>query len=109
MELKILPVAATPHQSKTYRLILDLLFQLRLKNGSFRDAVNDTTVKMGAGGVIDQIGGCLPKPDHPCLCGSRGRRQHIYDKMGHQGWILENGLVFILAGAVCKAVVSLDR
>jgi hypothetical protein len=44
-ELKISPIAAIPHKSKAYWSILDLSFRLRLKNGGFRDALNDTTVK----------------------------------------------------------------
>jgi hypothetical protein len=63
-KLKISPIAAIPHKSKAYRSILDLSFRLRLKNGSFRDAVNDTTVKTAPGGVIDQIGECLSRIIH---------------------------------------------
>ena len=32
-ELKISPIAAIPHKSKLFRLILDLSFNLRLKQG----------------------------------------------------------------------------
>jgi hypothetical protein len=63
-ELKISPIATIPHKSKAYRSILDLSFRLRLKNGSFRDAVNDTTVKTAPGGAIDQIGECLSRIIH---------------------------------------------
>jgi hypothetical protein len=63
-ELKISPIAAIPHKSKAYWSILDLSFQLRLKNGGFRDAVNDTTVKTPLGGAIDQIGECLSRIIH---------------------------------------------
>jgi hypothetical protein len=63
-ELKISPIAAIPHKSKAYRSILDLSFRLRLKNGGFRDAVNDTTVKTAPGGAIDQIGECLSRIIH---------------------------------------------
>ena len=58
-ELKILPIVAIPHKSKAYWSILDLSFQLRLKNGGFWEAVNDTTVKTAPGGAIDQLGECL--------------------------------------------------
>ncbi len=63
-ELKISPIAAIPHKSKAYRSILELSFRLRLKNGGFRDAVNDTTVKTAPGGAIDQIGDCLSRIIH---------------------------------------------
>jgi hypothetical protein len=63
-ELKISPIMAIPHKSKAYRSILDLSFRLQLKNGGFRDAVNDTTVKTAPGGVIDQIGECLSRIIH---------------------------------------------
>ena len=59
-----MPIAAIPHKSKAYRSILDLSFRLRLKNGGFRDAVNDTTVKTAPGGAIDQIGECLSRIIH---------------------------------------------
>jgi hypothetical protein len=63
-ELKISPIAAIPHKSKAYRSILDLSFQLRLKNGVFRDTVNETTVKTAPRGAIDQIGECLSRIIH---------------------------------------------
>ncbi len=63
-ELKISPIAAIPHKSKAYWSILDLSFRLRLKNGGFRDAVNDTTVTTAPGGAIDQIGECLSRIIH---------------------------------------------
>jgi len=63
-ELKISPIVAIPHKSKAYRSILDLSFRLRLKNGGFRVAVNDTTVKTAPGGAIDQIGECLSRIIH---------------------------------------------
>ena len=44
-ELKISPIVAIPHKSKAHRSILDLFFQLRLENGCFQGAVNDTTVE----------------------------------------------------------------
>jgi len=63
-ELKISPIAAIPHKSKAYRSIFDLSFRLRLKNGGFRDAVNDTTVKTAPVGAMDQIGECLSRIIH---------------------------------------------
>jgi hypothetical protein len=63
-ELKISPIAAIPHKSKAYRLILNLSFRLRLKNGGFRKAVNDTTEKTAPGGATNQIGECLSRIIH---------------------------------------------
>jgi hypothetical protein len=57
--LKISPIAAIPHKSKAFWSILDLSFQLRLRNGGFLDAVNDITEKMALGGAIDQTEECL--------------------------------------------------
>jgi hypothetical protein len=45
--------------SSTFCSILELLFQLQLKNGRVLAAVNDTTKKTALKGVIDQIGECL--------------------------------------------------
>jgi hypothetical protein len=46
-ELKISPIAATPHKAKAFRSILDLSFNLRLKNCSTVPSVNDTLEKLG--------------------------------------------------------------
>ena len=43
-ELKISPIAAIPHKSKPSRSILDLSFNLRLKQGGILPSVNATTV-----------------------------------------------------------------
>ena len=63
-QLKISPIAAIPHKSKAFQLILDLSFCLRLKNGGVLAAVNDTTVKSAPKGAIDQIGECLSRIVH---------------------------------------------
>ena len=44
--LKVSPVAAIPHKSRAYRLILDLSFSLRLEDGGVVKSVNDTTTKL---------------------------------------------------------------
>jgi hypothetical protein len=43
-ELKISPKAAIPHKSKQFRSILDLSFNLRLKQGGVIPSVNATTI-----------------------------------------------------------------
>ena len=43
-ELKISPIAAIPHKLKPFRSILDLSFNLRLKQGGILPSVNATTV-----------------------------------------------------------------
>lgn len=42
-ELKISPLAMAPHKSKKFRPILDLSFQLKLKDGGVLESVNDST------------------------------------------------------------------
>jgi len=63
-QLKISPIAAIPHKSKVFRLILYLSFCLRLKNGGVLAAVNDTTVKSAPKGAIDKLGECLSRIVH---------------------------------------------
>ncbi len=63
-ELKVSLIAAIPHKSKAYWLILDLLFHLKLQSGGIRLAVNDTMTKTAPGGAIDQIGDCLSRIIH---------------------------------------------
>jgi hypothetical protein len=58
-QLKISPIPAIPHKSKAFRLILDLSYHLRLKNGGVWAAVNNTTVKSAPKGAIDQLRECL--------------------------------------------------
>ncbi len=63
-QLKILPIVAIPHKSKTFCLILDLSFRLRLKNRGFLDLVNNATVKMAPRGALNQLGhalSCIPR------------------------------------------------
>ena len=55
-ELKISPIPAIPHKSKQFCLILDLSFNLRLKQGGIVPSVNLTTVKTAPKGAIDQLG-----------------------------------------------------
>ena len=43
VELKISPIAVIPHKSKQFRSILDLSFNLRLKQGGIVPSVNATT------------------------------------------------------------------
>ena len=58
-ELKISPLAAIHHKSKQFRSILDLLFNLRLKQGGIVLSVNLTTVKTAPKGAINQLGPSL--------------------------------------------------
>jgi len=58
-ELKISPIVAIPHILKQFRLILDLSFNLKLKQGSIVPSVNSTTVKTAPKGAIDQLGHSL--------------------------------------------------
>ena len=58
-QLKILPIAAIPHKSEAFWLILDLFFCLQLKNRGFLYLVNNATVKMAPKGALDQLGHAL--------------------------------------------------
>ncbi len=63
-QLKILSIAAIPHKLRGFRSILDLLFSLRLKNGSILSSVNDTTIKTAPKGALDQLGHALSQIIH---------------------------------------------
>ena len=54
-QLKISPVAAIPHKSKSYRVILDLSFNLMMNN-MFLKSVNETTKKMAPQETMVQLG-----------------------------------------------------
>jgi hypothetical protein len=58
-ELKISPIAAIPHKSKQFCSILDLSFNLQLKQGGIVPLVNVTTIKTAPKGAIDQLGHSL--------------------------------------------------
>ncbi len=63
-QLKVSPVAAIPHKSRAYRLILDLSFALRLEDSGVIESVNDTTEKWTPRGAIDQLGHSLKRIIH---------------------------------------------
>jgi len=65
-ELKISPIPAIPHKLKQFCLILDLSFNLRLKQGGIVPSVNLTTVKTAPKGAIDQLGHTLTHIIHAC-------------------------------------------
>ena len=58
-ELKISPIAAIPHKSKQFCSILDLSFNLLLKQGGIVLLVNSTTTKIAPKGAINQLGHSL--------------------------------------------------
>jgi hypothetical protein len=63
-QMKVLPIVAIPHKSKAFRSILDLLFLLRLQDGTKLPADNDSTTKMAPSGVINQLGHALQRVIH---------------------------------------------
>ena len=63
-ELKISHIAAIPHKSKAFWLILDLSVRLRLKNGVVCASVNYTMKKTAPADAIDQIGKSLSQIIH---------------------------------------------
>ena len=64
VELKISPIAAIPHKSKQFCSILDLSFNLRLKQEGIIPSVNATTTKTAHKGAIDQLGHSLTRIIH---------------------------------------------
>jgi hypothetical protein len=84
-QLKISPVAAIPHKSKAFRSILDLSFRLRLEDGGFIPAVNDTTTKTAPQGAIDQIGHALKRIIHAFAETAEG------DKIFMAKWDVKDG------------------
>lgn len=74
-ELKISPLAAIPHKSRAYRLLLDLSFGVKM-DGTTKPSVNETTVQTAPHHALDYIGTALPRIIHavataatntPCL------------------------------------------
>ena len=74
-QLKLSPIAAIPHKSRAYRLILDLSFGLRV-GGETKKSVNDTSSPAAPREALDYIGTTLPRiihavasaaTDTPCL------------------------------------------
>ena len=63
-ELKISPIAAIPHKSKQFHSILDLSFNLRLKQGGIVPSVNVTTIKTAPKRTIDQLGHSITRIIH---------------------------------------------
>jgi len=59
VDLKISPLAAIPHKSRAYRLLLDLSFGLKM-NGQRQPSVNETTIQTVPHHALDYIGTALP-------------------------------------------------
>ena len=57
--MKVSPIAAIPHKSKSFRSILDLSFSLKLTPHGRVTSVNEQSKKTSPGGAIDQIGHVL--------------------------------------------------
>ena len=60
--LKISPIAAIPHKSRDYRMILDLAFALKLENGSDLQSVNDASDKtLAPHHSMYELGNVIPR------------------------------------------------
>ena len=57
--MKVSPIAAIPHKSKSFRSILDLSFSLKLNPHGRVTSVNEKSEKTAPGGAIYQIGHVL--------------------------------------------------
>ncbi len=53
---KLSPVAMVPHKSKLFRVILDLTFQLKRKDGTLWESVNSATTKHARQESMSQLG-----------------------------------------------------
>lgn len=73
-ELKISPLAMAPHKSKKFRPILDLSFQLKLKDGGVLESVNDSTTLSAPVGAIDQMGHSLQRIIHAFATAEEGAK-----------------------------------
>ena len=62
-QLKISPLAAVPHKSRTWRAILDLSFRIRLDQRTV-PSVNESTEKTAPKGACDQLGHALARIIH---------------------------------------------
>ena len=58
-KMKVSPIAAIPHKSKSFRSILDLSFSLKLTPHGRVTSVNEKNEKTALGGAIYQIGHVL--------------------------------------------------
>ena len=60
-KLKISPVAMVPHKSKLFRVILDLSFRFRKRDGSKWESVNSATTKLAPQQSMSQLGSALKR------------------------------------------------
>ncbi len=62
--MKVSPVTAIPHKSKTFQSILDLSYSLKLKDSRCVPAINKNTEKMASGAACSQLGYSLQRVIH---------------------------------------------
>ena len=60
-KLKISPVAMVPHKSKLFRVILDLSFRFKKRDGSRWESVNSATTKLAPQQSMSQLGSALKR------------------------------------------------
>jgi hypothetical protein len=84
-QLKIPLIAAIPHQSKAFRSILDLSFQLRLKYRGFLESVNGATAKLAPKAALNQLGHSLSHIIHTFAEASED------DKVFMEKWDIKDG------------------
>ena len=86
--MKVSPIAAIPHKSKSFRSILDLSFSLKLNPCGCVPSVNENSEKTAPGGAIYQIGHVLLCLIHAFAEAPDGANI-FQEKMGYQGWFLD--------------------
>ena len=75
-QLKISPIAATPHKSRKWRAILELSLSLRLDDGSYIPCVNDKTTKTAPRGAFPSS---LQEAGDPMAFKKMERKDCLYD------------------------------
>ncbi len=89
-QLKISPIAAIPHKSKAFKLILNLLLTLCLSDGCMQPSVNNTTIKTAPCSAIDQLGHSLAGMIHAF---AEAKEDKIISCQIGCRWVLVNGLL----------------
>ena len=78
--LKISPVACIPHKSRSFRVILDLSFQLEFDMEK-TPSVNDTTEKLAPAASMNQLGFVLKRIIHTMASHYNPKRPFFFSKL----------------------------
>ena len=106
-QLKISPIAAISHKSHGFCSILDLSFNLRLKNDDNLHSVSNTTIKTAPKGTLDQLGHALSWIIYPFA----ESNDMCYAKIFMAKWDIKDGFWCICCkeGAKCHFTYVLPQ